>query len=128
MILVDTNVLLDLVTGDPVWAMWSIEQLESAAIKSPVLINDVISAELAARYGTIEKLNAFAADARLIHVSMPKSALFLRVSYSRDTAGPADSEVGFFRISSSARMLLSKAFHFSLEIQVAIDATSQNCV
>ncbi|RKE79257.1 type II toxin-antitoxin system VapC family toxin [Rhizobium sp. AG855] len=77
MILVDANVLLDLVTDDPVWAMWSIEQLESAAIKSPVLINDVIYAELAARYGTIEELNAFVAEAELTHVSMPKSALFL---------------------------------------------------
>ncbi|TGP54444.1 DNA-binding protein, partial [bacterium M00.F.Ca.ET.229.01.1.1] len=27
MTLVDTNVLLDLVTDDPVWADWSIEQL-----------------------------------------------------------------------------------------------------
>jgi hypothetical protein len=28
--LVDTNVLLDLVTDDPVWADWSIRQLNAA--------------------------------------------------------------------------------------------------
>ena len=77
MILVDTNVLLDLVTDDPVWAQWSIAQLESAAIECPVLINDVVYAELAARYDSIEHLDAFVAEAELIHVDMPKSALFL---------------------------------------------------
>jgi hypothetical protein len=31
--LVDTNVLLDLVTDDPRWAAWSVEQLEAAKDK-----------------------------------------------------------------------------------------------
>lgn len=77
MILVDTNVLLDVVTDDPVWARWSITQLENAAIEGAVLINDVVYAELAARYASIEQLDAFVAEAELTHVRMPKSALFL---------------------------------------------------
>jgi predicted nucleic acid-binding protein len=76
-ILVDTNVLLDLVTEDPVWVEWSIAQLESAALQGPVLINDVVYAELAARYDSVEHLDAFVGQAELIHISMPKAALFL---------------------------------------------------
>lgn len=35
MTLVDTNVLLDLVTDDPDWAEWSVAKLEAAALKGP---------------------------------------------------------------------------------------------
>ncbi|MDH4442555.1 MAG: type II toxin-antitoxin system VapC family toxin [Rhizobium sp.] len=77
MILVDTNVLLDLVTEDPVWVEWSIAQLESVALQGPLLINDVIYAELAARYHSIERLDAFVLQAELTHIPMPKAALFL---------------------------------------------------
>lgn len=77
MILVDTNVLLDLVTDDAVWVEWSIAQLESATLEGPMLINDVVYAELAARYDRIERLDAFVGEAGLTHVPMPKSALFL---------------------------------------------------
>jgi hypothetical protein len=65
-ILADTDVLLDLVTDDPVWAQWSFAQFESAAIQGPLLINDVVYAEPAARCDTIEHLDAFVAAAELI--------------------------------------------------------------
>ncbi|MDO3433833.1 type II toxin-antitoxin system VapC family toxin [Rhizobium sp. CBN3] len=77
MTLVDTNVLLDLVTNDPEWADWSIAQLETASIEGPLLINDVIYAELAVRYERIEALEAFLEEAGLKMISMPKAALFL---------------------------------------------------
>lgn len=77
MTLIDTNVLLDLVTDDPDWADWSIEQLEAAALRGPLLINDVIYAELAVRYEHIERLEAFLAEAGLDVAAMPRSALFL---------------------------------------------------
>jgi predicted nucleic acid-binding protein len=57
--LVDTNVLLDIVTDDPHWANWSIEQLEAASVEGPLLINDIVYAELAVRYERIEDLEAF---------------------------------------------------------------------
>ncbi len=77
MTLVDTNVLLDLVTGDPVWADWSIEQLENASLRGPLLINDIIYAELAVRYGRIEDLDAFIDAAHLVLTPVPRAALFL---------------------------------------------------
>lgn len=53
MTLVDTNVLLDLVTNDSVWADWSVGQLEAASLHGPLFINDIIYAELAVRYERI---------------------------------------------------------------------------
>ncbi len=77
MTLVDTNILLDVVTDDPDWADWSIEQLETAALRGPLLINDIVYAELAVRYGRIERLETFLSEAGLDIVAMPRSALFL---------------------------------------------------
>jgi hypothetical protein len=75
--LVDTNLLLDVVTDDPDWADWSIEQLETAALRGPLLINDIVYAELAVRYERIERLETFLSKAGLDMVAMPRSALFL---------------------------------------------------
>jgi hypothetical protein len=75
--LVDTNVLLDLVTDDQNWADWSVAQLEAASIEGPLLINDAVYAELAVRYERIEDLDAFLAAAGLEMAPMPRAALFL---------------------------------------------------
>ena len=77
MTLVDTNVLLDLVTDDPKWADWSLSQLEAASLDGPLLINDAVYAELAVRYERIEHLEAFVEGAGLEMTSMPRAALFL---------------------------------------------------
>lgn len=77
MTLVDTNVLLDLVTDDPKWADWSIAELEKASLNGPLLINDVVYAELAVRYDRIEDLDAFLDQSGLEMAAMPRAALFL---------------------------------------------------
>lgn len=77
MFVVDTNVLLDIVTDDPGWADWSLRQLEAAALQGPLLINDVIYAELSVRFSAIETLDALIAEAGLTHVALPREALFL---------------------------------------------------
>lgn len=77
MTLVDTNVLLDLVTDDAIWADWSIAQLEAASLRGPLLINDIIFAELAVRYSRIEEIEAFVADAGITIMPLPREALFL---------------------------------------------------
>ena len=77
MILVDTNILLDLVTDDPNFAEWSIAQLEAASLIGPLIINDVIYAELSVRYDAKEDLDTFIIEAGLKHEPVPNSALFL---------------------------------------------------
>jgi len=75
--LVDTNVLLDLVTNDPRWAQWSIRQLDAAALKGKLAVNAVIYSELSVRFGRIESLDAFLRDASLELAEIPRAALFL---------------------------------------------------
>jgi len=75
--LVDTNVLLDLFTNDPVWADWSIRQLDSAAVSGGLAINDVVYAELSVRFAAIETLDAALDEAGVIMEPMPRPALFL---------------------------------------------------
>jgi predicted nucleic acid-binding protein len=75
--LVDTNVILDLVTNDPDWSGWSIAQLEEAALKGPLCINDVVYAELSVRYARIEDLEAMLDDAAIEVARTPRDALFL---------------------------------------------------
>lgn len=77
MTLVDTNVLLDLVTADPQWADWSIAALEAASLRGALFINDVVYAELGIRYERIELIEEFVAKAGLEMVGLPRAALFL---------------------------------------------------
>jgi predicted nucleic acid-binding protein len=74
---VDTNVLLDLVTDDKDWADWSERQLDAASLLGPLLINEVVYAELSVRFATLEALEVFIAAAALELTPMPRPALFL---------------------------------------------------
>jgi predicted nucleic acid-binding protein len=75
--LVDSNVLLDLVTDDPNWSEWSLAQLEQAALAGPIFINDVVYAETSIRYDRMEALDMMLAETMIEIASMPRSALFL---------------------------------------------------
>ncbi|WP_395709142.1 type II toxin-antitoxin system VapC family toxin [Reyranella sp.] len=77
MTLVDTNVLLDLVTNDRDWADWSLARLEDAALAGPLLINDIVYAETSIRFDRIEDLDATLATARIKLAPAPRPALFL---------------------------------------------------
>ncbi len=93
--LVDTNVLLDVATRDPVWADWSLNQLDAAAIRGPIFINDTIYAELSVRYARVEDIDAFIDIAGLTHQTMPRAALFLagKVFQAYRSAGGARTGV-----------------------------------
>ena len=77
MTLVDTNVLLDVVTNDIHWADWSIRQLDAAAFRGPLVINDVVYAELSVRFAAIETLEDALDDAGVSVAAIPRAALFL---------------------------------------------------
>lgn len=77
MTLVDTNLLLDLVTDDPRWAEWSQRQLEAAALRGRLLINDVVYAELSIGFRRIEEVDRVLAGAGLTIAPIPRPALFL---------------------------------------------------
>ncbi len=76
-ILVDTNVLLDLVTDDATWADWSQRQLEIWALRGSLFINPVIYAELSIGFERIEELEAVLSETGVALVEIPGPALFL---------------------------------------------------
>lgn len=55
--LIDSCVLLDVITGDKRWADWSAAQIAAAMDTGRVVINPLIYAEVSVGYGTIEELN-----------------------------------------------------------------------
>lgn len=77
MILIDTNILVDIATRDPDWALWSLAQLESASLQGRMLINDVIYAELSVRYERKQEVDDFLTAAEVDIAPMPPESLFL---------------------------------------------------
>jgi predicted nucleic acid-binding protein len=75
--LVDTNVLLDIATNDPTWAKWSIENLDVAATRGPVVINGTIYSEFSVGYNRIEDVNQLLADVEIGWAEIPREASFL---------------------------------------------------
>jgi predicted nucleic acid-binding protein len=54
MVLVDTNVLIDVLQDDPQWADGSITQMRAQARVHPLVINPVIYAEISLSFSTLE--------------------------------------------------------------------------
>ena len=77
MVLVDTNVLIDVVQADPLWAKWSKEQLRAQATLHVLAINPVVYAELSLSFSTLESLDLWVTRLRLSWHEVPRTALFL---------------------------------------------------
>lgn len=77
MTLVDSSVLIDILVDDPIWFDWSLAQLEAAALRGPLLINDIVYAETSTRYAAIEDFETALAVASMTVAPTPRTALFL---------------------------------------------------
>ena len=77
MILVDTNVLLDVLEDDAEWSDWSQDRLDSASATDTLAINPVIYSELSIGFARIEELEAVIKEASLSIEDIPREALFL---------------------------------------------------
>ena len=76
-VLVNSNVLLDLMTEDTRWLSWSAEAVEKAADRFRLVINPVIYAEVSIRYSRIEDLEAALPKAMLDREAISYEAAFL---------------------------------------------------
>ena len=76
MTLVDSNIVIDILGGDPTWWQCSVQWLCERATHGPIVINDVIYAELAAGFLARSQLDEELATMRLSIAPMSKSALF----------------------------------------------------
>ena len=77
MLLVDTNVLVDVLQNDPQWADWSIAQLRAQAKLHALVINPVIYAEMSLSFSTLEALDDVVSTMELELREIPRPALFL---------------------------------------------------
>lgn len=77
MLLVDTNVLIDVLQDDPKWADWSIAQLRAQAQVHALAINPVIYAELSLAFDSHDALDSAVAGMDLTMAEIPRPALFL---------------------------------------------------
>ena len=77
MVLVDTNVVVDVWQDHAEWYGWSVAQLRAQSQVHELAINPIIYAELSLSYESIETLDARVADLELALLELPRAALFL---------------------------------------------------
>lgn len=76
-VLVDTNVLLDVLTDDPQWYDWSAGQLDSCAFQSELCINALVYAEVSVGFERIEELDDALRPEAFTRLELPWEAGFL---------------------------------------------------
>jgi predicted nucleic acid-binding protein len=77
MLLVDTNVLVDVLQNDAQWADWSTAQLRAQASLHQLVINPVVYAEMSLSFSTMEALDNAVTTMALELREIPRPALFL---------------------------------------------------
>ena len=71
-VLVDANVLLDILTDDPLWRSWSSTELRKAKAGGAVVVNPIICAEVAPAFEfDWVKLNEWLARAGILKEALP---------------------------------------------------------
>jgi len=105
MLLVDTNVLVDILEDDPEWVDWSISQLRAQSKIHRLAINPIIYSELSLTFSTVEILDQTLDDLGLSMIEIPRPALFLAgkafVRYRRQ-GGRKSNVLGDFFIGAHA--------------------------
>ncbi len=103
--LIDSNVLLDILTEDPKWLSWSADALEEVAEHSVLVINPLIYAEVSVRFERIEDLDGVLLHDTFRRDPLPWSAGFLAgkcFTKYRQLGGPRRSPMPDFYIGAHA--------------------------
>lgn len=103
--LVDTNVLIDLFdTGSP-WEDWSSRTIERLRSEGPIVINQIVYAEMAVGFPVEADLESALSPSRFAREHLPWEAAFAAghafVAYRRD-GGPKRSPLPDFYIGAHA--------------------------
>lgn len=104
-VLVDSNVLLDVLTEDPKWYAWSASALERAAESELLIINPLIYAEVSVRFARIEDLDAALPPEFFRRDDLPWEAGFLAgkcFRRYRRAGGPRRSPLPDFYVGAHA--------------------------
>lgn len=77
MILLDSNVILDVWDRDPIWSTWSRDQMRKLSTLHELAINPIVYAEISARFSTPSALDGKLTDLELDVLDLPRPAAFL---------------------------------------------------
>lgn len=83
-ILVDSNVLLDLATDDPVWSTWSAHALAQSGATATLVINPIIYAEISVGFDNVEEIETIFPPEIFKRDQLPYEAAFLAGKVYRD--------------------------------------------
>jgi len=105
--ILDSNVLLDILTADPKWEAWSRQQFKAAQAEGPIALNPILYAELAAHFPTAADLNHFLRPTLFRRLPLPYEAGF-RASRAfieyRKAGGAKTSPLPDFYIGAHAEL------------------------
>ena len=107
MTIVDTNVLVDVLSDDPVWRDWSADKLDERGKLGPLCVDDIIYAELASRVDNEATLHQLLDELGIRLERVPVSALFLAghaFRRYRAGGGPRRSLLSDFFIGAHAEV------------------------
>jgi predicted nucleic acid-binding protein len=76
-VLVDSNVLLDIMTEDKRWFSWSAAAMARSADRFRIVLNPIIYAEVSVRYSRIEDLEEALPKTMIEREAIPYEAAFL---------------------------------------------------
>lgn len=77
MILVDSNVIIDVLSGDPSWSAWSETALADAADRDDIAINPIIYAEVSSGFATMRDLDRHLDRGAFRRLPLPYEAGFV---------------------------------------------------
>lgn len=77
MVLVDTNVLVDVLEDDPRWADWSTSQLRAQSLVHELAINPIVYSEISLAFASVEDVDQAVDGMGLRLLEIPRAALFL---------------------------------------------------
>ena len=77
MILVDTNIILDILDSDASWSPWSSQQLRQLSAAHDLAINPIIYSEISIRFSTQAKLDRVVTELGLLVLDIPREAAFV---------------------------------------------------
>ncbi len=108
MTLVDTNVIIDILSVGSEWHTWSLNALERRSADGPTIITDIIYAELSAGYASLSEVEIIVRDFDLVVAHLSRQALHLAGrAYARYRAagGPRANLLPDFLIGAHASVM-----------------------
>jgi predicted nucleic acid-binding protein len=107
-LLVDTNIIIDVLGEDPVWSDRAARQMRFQSRVHELVINPLIYAELSPSFASVPELDASIDGLELTYRELPRTALFVAGvahRHYRKAGGPRQSILADFLIGAHAAVM-----------------------